>query len=248
MITLSQLQKSFGDHHVLRGIDLRVEKGQTTVIIGPSGSGKTTLLRCVNLLEIPNGGEISIGDHNVSFDEHNGLTPREMTSFRKQTGMVFQNYNLFPHKTALENVTEGQLVVLRRPKKEAEDKAIALLKKVGLSEHINKYPHQLSGGQQQRVGIARAMAMDPEVILFDEPTSALDPELVGEVLEVMKDLASAGMTMIVVTHEMSFAHHVADQVIFMAEGQIIEKGTPDYVFEQSENPRLLQFLKRLKSE
>lgn len=248
MITLTQLHKFFGEHEVLRGIDLSVKQGQTTVIIGPSGSGKTTLLRCINLLEMPNIGELSIGDKKVSFGDKKTLAPREVTLIRKQTGMVFQNYNLFPHKTALENVTEGQLVVLKRSKKEANDKAVQLLKKVGLEKHINKYPHQLSGGQQQRVGIARAMAMDPQVILFDEPTSALDPELVGEVLKVMKDLASEGMTMVVVTHEMSFAQHVADQVIFMADGHIVEGGAPDYVFEQSKNPRLLQFLNRLKSE
>jgi cystine transport system ATP-binding protein len=249
MIRISNLHKAFGSNEVLKGIDLAMEKGQTTVIIGPSGSGKTTLLRCLNLLEFPNQGELTIDQMKLKFGkEEKPLRTKEVTSFRQQTGMVFQNYNLFPHKTALENVMEGQLIVLRRPKGEAETRARELLTKVGLEQHMDKYPHQLSGGQQQRVGIARAMAMDPKVILFDEPTSALDPELVGEVLKVMKDLASEGMTMVVVTHEMSFARNVADQVVFMADGELVEKGTPQHVFDTSNNPRLLQFLNRLKSE
>ncbi|HET6871657.1 MAG TPA: amino acid ABC transporter ATP-binding protein, partial [Sporolactobacillaceae bacterium] len=239
MIRISNLHKAFGSNEVLKGIDLAMEKGQTTVIIGPSGSGKTTLLRCLNLLELPNQGELTIDQMKLKFGkEEKPLRTKEVTAFRQQTGMVFQNYNLFPHKTALENVMEGQLIVLRRPKGEAETRARELLMKVGLEQHMDKYPHQLSGGQQQRVGIARAMAMDPKVILFDEPTSALDPELVGEVLKVMKDLASEGMTMVVVTHEMSFAQNVADQVVFMADGELVEKGTPQHVFDTSNNPRL----------
>ena len=249
MITIDNLHKAFGSNEVLKGIDLTMEKGQTTVIIGPSGSGKTTLLRCLNLLELPNKGTLTIDQTALKFGEQERpLRTKEVTVFRQQTGMVFQNYNLFPHKTALENVMEGQLIVLRRSKGEAESRARELLTKVGLEQHMEKYPHQLSGGQQQRVGIARAMAMDPKVLLFDEPTSALDPELVGEVLKVMKDLASEGMTMVVVTHEMAFAQNVADQVVFMTDGELIENGTPDHVFNASQNPRLLQFLNRLKSE
>jgi cystine transport system ATP-binding protein len=249
MITISNLHKAFGSNDVLKGIDLTIEKGQTTVIIGPSGSGKTTLLRCLNLLELPNKGTLTIDQTTLKFGEHEKpFRTKEITAFRQQTGMVFQNYNLFPHKTALENVMEGQLIVLKRSKEVAESRARELLIKVGLEQHMDKYPHQLSGGQQQRVGIARAMAIDPKVLLFDEPTSALDPELVGEVLKVIKDLAVEGMTMVVVTHEMAFASNVADQVVFMADGELVEKGTPKHVFSESENPRLLQFLNRLKSE
>jgi L-cystine transport system ATP-binding protein len=249
MIKISNLHKAFGSNEVLKGIDLTIEKGQTTVIIGPSGSGKTTLLRCLNLLELPNQGTLTIDQTALKFDvNEKPFRTKEITAFRQQTGMVFQNYNLFPHKNALENVMEGQLIVLKRPKEEAESRARELLIKVGLEQHMDKYPHQLSGGQQQRVGIARAMAMDPKVLLFDEPTSALDPELVGEVLKVMKDLSAEGMTMVVVTHEMAFALNVADQVVFMSDGELVEKGTPHHVFSVSENPRLLQFLNRIKPE
>lgn len=245
MIKLENLYKSFGEIDVLKGIDLEVEKGKTAVIIGPSGSGKTTLLRCLNLLEIPNQGSITIGEKKLQFQSGTKLKPTQMTLFRQQTGMVFQSYNLFPHLTVVENVMEGQVVVLKRSKSEAKKRSLDLLAKVGLSDRAEMYPHQLSGGQQQRVGIARAMAMDPKVLLFDEPTSALDPELVGDVLKVMKDLAEEGMTMVVVTHEMEFARDVADQVIFMDQGLIAEKGTPEEIFTLSTNPRTQQFLNKV---
>ncbi|KQL54022.1 arginine ABC transporter ATP-binding protein [Heyndrickxia shackletonii] len=245
MITIEKLYKKFDDLEVLKGIDVTLEKGKTAVIIGPSGSGKTTLLRCLNLLEIPDSGKITLGTKKIEFIPSTKLKTREMMTFRKQTGMVFQGYNLFPHLTAIENIMEGQIVVLKRSKEEARKKALTLLEKVGLKDRGDMYPHQLSGGQQQRIGIARAMAMDPEVLLFDEPTSALDPELVGEVLKVMKDLAKEGMTMVIVTHEMKFAHDVADQVIFMDQGIVMENGTPDEVFDHSNNPRLLQFLNKV---
>lgn len=245
MIHVENLHKQFHDVEVLRGIDLSIEKGKTAVIIGPSGSGKTTLLRCLNLLEIPDAGKITLGNKTINLSEKNKLSSSEITSFRGQTGMVFQNYNLFPHLTAVENVMEGQVIVLKRSKAEARKKALYLLEKVGLKDRADMYPHQLSGGQQQRVGIARAMAMDPAVLLFDEPTSALDPELVGEVLKVMKDLAEEGMTMVVVTHEMQFARDVADQVIFMDQGTVIEKGTPQEIFQNSQNKRMAQFLNKV---
>ncbi|MBS4172957.1 amino acid ABC transporter ATP-binding protein [Bacillus sp. FJAT-49736] len=245
MIKIEKLYKRFGELEVLKGIDLALEKGKTAVIIGPSGSGKTTLLRCLNLLEIPDNGKITLGKIATEFTPQTKRKSREIMAFRKQTGMVFQSYNLFPHLTALENIMEGQVVVLKRSKGEARKKAMTLLEKVGLGDRGDMYPHQLSGGQQQRIGIARAMAMDPEVLLFDEPTSALDPELVGEVLKVMKDLANEGMTMVIVTHEMKFAQDVADQVIFMDQGIVMEKGTPDEVFEKSTNQRLMQFLNKV---
>jgi cystine transport system ATP-binding protein len=245
MISVENLHKRFGELEVLKGISLSIDKGKTAVIIGPSGSGKTTFLRCLNLLETPDQGNITLGEKSVEFSGKTRLSSSAITSFRQQTGMVFQNYNLFPHLTALENVMEGQVVVLKREKSAAREKALMLLEKVGLKNRADMYPHQLSGGQQQRVGIARAMAMDPAVLLFDEPTSALDPELVGEVLKVMKNLAEEGMTMVVVTHEMSFARNVADQVIFMDQGIIVEKGTPDEIFGKSQNPRMAQFLNKV---
>jgi L-cystine transport system ATP-binding protein len=245
MIHINNLHKNFGTLEVLKGIDLTIPKGKTAVVIGPSGSGKTTLLRCLNLLEIPNQGSIELGSQTLIFEENKKLKAKELVSFRKSTGMVFQSYNLFPHLTALENVMEGQTTVLKRSKSEAETKARALLDKVGLKDRAEMYPHQLSGGQQQRVGIARAMAIDPDVLLFDEPTSALDPELVGEVLKVMKDLSKENMTMVIVTHEMNFAKDVADQVIFMDQGVIVEKGTPEEVFEHTQNQRTLQFLNKV---
>lgn len=247
MITVRGLYKSFADLEVLKGIDLTVDKGETIVIIGPSGSGKTTFLRCLNLLEIPSAGTVGIGDMNMTFSDGHHYKAKDITAFRKKTGMVFQGYHLFPHKTAVENVMEGQIVVLKKPKAEAHEVAMDLLKKVGLEEHANKYPHQLSGGQEQRVGIARAMAMNPDVLLFDEPTSALDPELVGEVLKVMKDLAKEGMTMVVVTHEMGFAREVSDRVIFMDGGHIIEQGTPEEIFNKTKNERTMQFLNRIRN-
>jgi cystine transport system ATP-binding protein len=245
MIHVKNVHKRFDKLEVLRGIDLQVKQGETVVIIGPSGSGKTTLLRCLNLLEVPTEGTISLGDATLHFSPNAKMKPQDMVAFRKQTGMVFQGYNLFPHMTALENVMEGPVTVQKRSKQEAQQKAIQLLEKVGLGDRVHMYPHQLSGGQQQRVGIARAMALDPKVLLFDEPTSALDPELVGEVLKVMKELAQEGMTMVVVTHEMQFAREVADKVVFIDQGQIIEEGSPEHVFEQSENERVHQFLNRI---
>ncbi|AAK81259.1 cystine transport system ATP-binding protein [Clostridium acetobutylicum] len=242
MITISNLHKSFGNTEILKGIDLNVNKGETTVIIGPSGSGKTTLLRCINLLETPNKGSITVGNSSIDFDNNNSFYTSDVINLRKKTGMVFQSFNLFPHMTVLQNIMEGQVTVLKRSKSEARKKALLLLEKVGLSEKQDQYPHELSGGQQQRVAIARAMAMDPEVLLFDEPTSALDPELEAEVLKVMKELSNEGMTMIVVTHKMSFAKDAAHRVIFMDNGTIIEAGTPEHVFTASTNPRVKQFL------
>ncbi len=240
MISIKGLKKRFDKLEVLKGMNVDVKKGQVIVLIGPSGSGKTTFLRCLNALELPNEGSVSIGENNVNFN--NKVSKQEIINLRRQTGMVFQTYNLFPHMTALENVMEGPAVVQKRNKTETRDKAIKLLEKVGLGDKIDYYPFQLSGGQQQRVGIARALAIEPEVMLFDEPTSALDPELVGEVLKVMKDLAEEGMTMVVVTHEMRFAKEAADKVIFMEDGYIVEEGTPQEVFEAPKHERTRQFL------
>ncbi|MTH54479.1 ATP-binding cassette domain-containing protein [Bacillus mangrovi] len=247
MIKLEQIHKSFGTLHVLKGIDLTIERGKTAVIIGPSGSGKTTLLRCLNLLEVPDTGTITLGSETIEFSADKQLKTSAVAGFRQQTGMVFQNYNLFPHLTAIQNVMEGQLTVKGIAKAEARKYAAAQLEKVGLADKADMYPHQLSGGQQQRVGIARAMAMDPDVLLFDEPTSALDPELVGEVLKVMKNLANEGMTMVIVTHEMQFARDAADLVIFMDEGAVIEAGTPEEVFDRTKNARTLQFLNKVQA-
>ncbi|QLY80441.1 amino acid ABC transporter ATP-binding protein [Clostridium intestinale] len=243
MIKIKGLMKRFGDNLILKNVSLDINKGETVVIIGPSGSGKTTFLRCINLLEIPNDGEIHLGENNLIFkDKNKVVSQKEILELRKHTGMVFQSFNLFPHKTVEENIIEGQITVLKRGKGEAISKSDELLSKVGLSDKKKSYPHELSGGQQQRVAIARAMAMDPAVILFDEPTSALDPELEVEVLNVMKDLAREGMTMIVVTHKMSFARDVANKVVFMDNGIIVEEGTPNYIFKESKNERLRQFL------
>lgn len=242
MINIKDLHKSFGKSEILKGIDLEINKGETVVIIGPSGSGKTTLLRCINLLETPERGAISIGKSQIQFSENTDPVQSEVLALRKQTGMVFQGFYLFPHMTVIENIMEGQVTVLKRPKDEAKSKALKLLEKVGLIDKSNEYPYQLSGGQQQRVAIARAMAMEPSVLLFDEPTSALDPELAGEVLKVMKELAHEGMTMVVVTHKMSFAKDAANKVIFMEQGSIVEMGTPEYIFKNTENERLKQFL------
>ncbi|WP_058830077.1 amino acid ABC transporter ATP-binding protein [Paenibacillus polymyxa] len=248
MIQIRNIHKSFGSLEVLKGIDVTLDKGKVLVIIGPSGSGKTTLLRCLNLLEVPGQGEIQVGDIALSFAKGTKLRQENILALRKRTGMVFQSYNLFPHMTAVQNVMEGQVTVQKKSKDEARKRALELLKKVGLADKAESYPHQLSGGQQQRVGIARAMAVEPEVLLFDEPTSALDPELVGEVLKVMKQLAVEGMTMVIVTHEMKFAAEVADHVILMDQGVIIEQGTPYQVLEQPTSPRAIQFLNRLSGE
>ncbi len=247
MIEIKNLHKQFGQTEVLKGIDLKIEEGNTVCIIGPSGSGKTTLLRCLNLLEAPTKGTIKLGKFSLDFQEKKPVPKDQVVKFRQQTGMVFQGYNLFPHMTALENVMEGLVYVRKQDKEASRTKALQLLEKVGLSERANHYPSQLSGGQQQRVGIARAMAMEPEVLLFDEPTSALDPELVGEVLKVMKELAKEGMTMVVVTHEMNFAREAADKIVFIDKGVIVEEGTPQQIFEHTGNERTLQFLNKLCS-
>jgi len=247
VIEIENLHKKFGQTEVLKGIDLKIEEGNTVCIIGPSGSGKTTLLRCLNLLEMPTKGTIKLGKYSLDFQDKKQVPKDRIIKFRQQTGMVFQGYYLFPHMTALENVMEGLLIVRKQDKELSRTKALHLLEKVGLKERANHYPSQLSGGQQQRVGIARAMAMEPEVLLFDEPTSALDPELVGEVLKVMKELAKEGMTMVVVTHEMNFAREAADKVVFIDNGVIVEEGTPQQIFENTEHARTLQFLNKLCS-
>lgn len=245
MIQLTDISKSYGKNAVLKSIDLTINKGEVVVILGPSGSGKTTLLRCVNYLEKPNGGEIAIGDYRVQCKR---ATKKEIHELRQRSAMVFQQYNLFKHKTAIENVMEGLVVVKKMPKAEARQKSIDLLEKVGLADKLDAYPSQLSGGQQQRVGIARALALEPEVILFDEPTSALDPELVGEVLAVIRKIAKEGITMIVVTHEMGFARDVANHVVFMDEGVIVEQGPPSELFHHPREERTKQFLKRITPE
>ena len=237
MIEIKGLCKSFGDHEVLKGIDQNVEEGEVLCIVGPSGSGKSTMLRCINRLEEPTGGEIYIDGELV--------TEKNVDAMRTKMGMVFQSFNLFPHKSVLENLTIGPINVKKADKKKSEEKGLALLERVGLAEKAAEYPRNLSGGQQQRVAIARALAMDPEVMLFDEPTSALDPEMVGEVLDVMKSLAKEGMTMIVVTHEMGFAKEVADKVIFMDGGYIVEQGTPDEVLNHPQMDRTKDFLSKV---
>ncbi|MEI4803470.1 amino acid ABC transporter ATP-binding protein [Bacillus sp. FJAT-51639] len=244
MISIQHLQKSFGDNTVLQQIDMNVDKGEVVVIIGPSGSGKTTLLRCLNVLETPNSGVIRIGDETLDFSKK--VTKQGIVNLRTQTGMVFQHHNLFPHFTARENVMEGLVTVKKVSKEKAKEKAEYFLRKVGLGDKMDLYPFQLSGGQQQRVGIARALAMEPQVILFDEPTSALDPELVQEVLKVMRELAQEGMTMVIVTHEMRFAHQIANRVIFMDGGVIVEQGTPEEVLVHPKEERTKKFLQMLQ--
>ncbi len=245
MLEINNVHKSFGKNQILKGVDLKVEKGDIIVILGPSGSGKTTLLRCINFLERAEEGTINFDEIHTSFK---GASKQDISRIRKRTGFVFQNYNLFANKTALQNVTEGLIVGRKIPKEEAIRRGKQALDKVGLSDRYDYYPSQLSGGQQQRVGIARAIAAEPDVILFDEPTSALDPELVGEVLGVMKSLAKEGATMIVVTHEMSFAQDVANEVVFMDNGVIVEKGTPSELFSRPKDERTIQFLKRILRE
>lgn len=245
MIEIKGIHKSFGKNHVLKGIDLQVNKGEVIVIVGPSGSGKTTLLRSINFLEHADDGELTVGDLQVNLKH---ATKKEVLQIRRRTAMVFQSFNLFKNKTVLENVMEGLIVSQNIPKKQAEEISRKILEKVGLAEKYDAYPNQISGGQQQRVGIARALALNPEVILFDEPTSALDPELVGEVLSVMKKVAKEGQTMVVVTHEMSFARDIANKVIFIDGGVIVEQGTPDDIFLHPKEERTKLFLKRLLPE
>ncbi|MDF2536497.1 MAG: ectoine/hydroxyectoine transporter ATP-binding protein EhuA [Bacillales bacterium] len=245
MLIVKNLEKRFGEQIALTNINVSFEKGKTTAIIGPSGSGKTTLLRCLNLLEIANKGEITFDDQVIDFSNHKALKAKETLAFCQKSAMVFQSFNLFPNLTVLENITIGLTNVQKKSKMDAKIIAEELLEKVGLADRVDNYPHQLSGGQQQRVAIARAVALQPEFILFDEPTSALDPELVGEVLAVMRDLSKSGMTMIVVTHEMKFAEECADHVVFMDKGEIVEQGSSDAIFHQSNNPRFKQFLNRM---
>jgi cystine transport system ATP-binding protein len=243
LVSVTGVEKTFGDHHVLRGVDFEVLRGSVTVLIGPSGSGKTTVLRTLNALEIPEAGIVRVDDVSVDFGA--GATKKQHVALRGQSGMVFQSHNLFPHMTVIQNLMEGPVTVQRRPAAEVREEALALLQRVGLAEKADAYPFQLSGGQQQRVGIARALAQQPKLILFDEPTSALDPELVGEVLAVMRDLAAEGWTMVVVTHEIRFAQSVADQVLFLDGGVVLERGRPGDVLVQPKEPRTQQFLKRV---
>lgn len=249
MIKVENVNKSFGTLEVLKGVNLTVAPGEVVVVIGPSGSGKSTLLRCMNYLEKINCGRIYIDGKLIGLREINGrlldAPAREVYKMRADIGMVFQRFNLFPHMTVLENLIEAPVLVRKISKQEAAERALKLLEKVGLSDKANSYPAHLSGGQQQRVAIARALAMEPKIMLFDEPTSALDPELVGEVLAVMKDLAKEGMTMVVVTHEMGFAKEVADRVIFMDEGKIMEEGIPSQIFTNPKHPRTREFLSKI---
>ena len=239
VIELSHLEKSFGENKVLRDINLAVTRGEVISVIGSSGSGKSTMLRCINLLEIPTGGNIYYNGANIQSKEI------KLTEYRSKVEMVFQQFNLFNNMTALDNCVKPQMIVLKRSRAEAEAIAREYIEKVGMSAYVNAKPSQLSGGQKQRIAIARALSMNPEVILFDEPTSALDPEMVGEVLEVMKDLAKSGYTMIVVTHEMGFAREVSDRVIFMDGGYIVEEDTPDEIFKNPKQERTKEFLSRV---
>lgn len=239
MISVKNLSKNFGDLQVLKNVSLDIQKGEKVIIVGPSGSGKSTLLRCLNLLEIPTSG-------NIIFD-NTDITDKkcDINRIRRRMGMVFQNFNLFPHMTVLENISLAPVMTKRLSKAEADKKAKSLLERVGLSDKANAYPSQLSGGQKQRIAIVRALAMDPDVMLFDEPTSALDPEMVGEVLEVMRELAENNMTMVVVTHEMAFAREAGTRVLFMDEGNILEDASPKEFFENPKNPRLKEFLSKI---
>ncbi|WP_099040902.1 amino acid ABC transporter ATP-binding protein [Mycobacterium neglectum] len=237
------VRKAFGDNKVLNGVSFEVAQGSATTIIGPSGSGKTTLLRALNALDVPDAGVIRVGDVELDFSKP--VAKDQLRAYRAQSGFVFQSHNLFPHKTALQNVTEGPIVVQKRPKEAAEAEAAELLDQVGLAEKKDQYPFQLSGGQQQRVGIARALALKPKVVLFDEPTSALDPELVGEVLSVIRDLAVEGWTLVIVTHEIQFARQVSDQVLFTDRGVILEQGPPSEVIGDPKEERTRQFLDRI---
>jgi len=250
LLRIVQLRKSFGEHEVLAGIDLEIMRGETVSVIGPSGSGKTTLLRCINYLEKPSGGEIHIDGKLIGVrPDHGGyvhLSDRELAEERREIGFVFQRFNLFPHLTALENVTIAPRKVLGLTRAEAETLGREMLEKVGLGHKLADYPERLSGGQQQRVAIARVLAMQPKLMLFDEATSALDPELIGEVLRVMRQLAEEGRTMVIVTHEIQFAGEVSDRIVFMDEGRIVEAGPPDEILYRSRHPRTKVFLSRIQ--
>ncbi|MBP1048145.1 amino acid ABC transporter ATP-binding protein [Enterococcus sp. BWM-S5] len=239
MIDIQQLYKDFGEVHVLKGIEYQVKKGEVTVIIGPSGSGKSTFLRCLNLLEVPTSGKIFFEETDIT-DKKN-----DIFKMREKMGMVFQQFNLFPNMTVMENLILSPMKVKKMTREAAEEIAWKLLKKVGLEEKAADYPQSLSGGQQQRIAIARALAMEPDIMLFDEPTSALDPEMVGEVLNVMKELVDEGMTMVIVTHEMGFAREVGDTILFMDEGMIVEQGLPEQVFDHPQNSRTADFLSKV---
>lgn len=239
MIRVNNLHKSFEKNEVLKGINEHIEKGEVVVVIGPSGSGKSTFLRCLNLLEVPTSGEIIFEGKNITDKKV------DINKIREKMGMAFQQFNLFPHKTVLDNLTIAPIKVKGVSKADAEKKAKELLDRVGLLNKADAYPSSLSGGQKQRIAIARALAMDPDVMLFDEPTSALDPEMVGEVLNVMKELAKEGMTMVVVTHEMGFAREVGDRILFMDKGNIMEEGTPEEIFSNPKNPRTIDFLSKV---
>ena len=243
MLEIHDLQKSFGDLHVLRGINLNIQKGDVVAVLGSSGSGKTTLLRCMNFLEHADAGTMVFDGQQVELSR---ITHAQIHALRRRTGFVFQNYNLFANKTALQNVTEGLIIARKMPRRRAEEIARAALVKVGMDDRADYYPSQLSGGQQQRVAIARAIAADPEIIYFDEPTSALDPELTGEVLAVMRSLAGEGRTMLVVTHEMDFARHAANRVVFMEQGVIVEQNTAEAFFNDPQQPRTKEFLQTYK--
>jgi L-cystine transport system ATP-binding protein len=245
LIHLTNLHKKFGNKEVLRGIDLLVEDGKTVAVIGPSGSGKTTLLRCLNCLERADEGELAIDNFHISLKKHSG---RDTLSVRRKTGMVFQQYNLFRNMTALRNVELGLRAVQKKKQSQAEQEAKSALIRVGLEEYFNQYPSELSGGQQQRVGIARAVALNPRIILFDEPTSALDPEWIGEVLGVIKQLSDQGQTMLIVSHEMNFVRKIADHVVFIDEGLVVEEGTPDDIFIRPQKERTVQFLKAITDD
>lgn len=238
MIVIKDLHKSYGSNEILKGIDLHIKKSEVVVVIGPSGSGKSTLLRCVNYLEVPTSGTITINNETIT-------RKTNINHIRADVGMVFQHFNLFPHMTVLDNITVAPINVRKKSVKEAEAKAMELLDRVGLADKAKAYPDQLSGGQQQRVAIARALAMEPQVMLFDEPTSALDPEMVNEVLDVMRDLAQEGMTMMCVTHEMGFARQVADRVLFVDQGKILEDTTPSQLFEAPKHERTKEFLAKI---
>lgn len=239
MIYVKDLHKYYGKNEVLKGIDEHISKGEVVVVIGPSGSGKSTFLRCLNLLEVPTKGQITFEGEDITSKSTN------INKVREKMGMVFQQFNLFPHKTVMENICMAPIKVKNIEKEKAEMKALELLNRVGLADKANAYPASLSGGQKQRIAIARALAMEPDVMLFDEPTSALDPEMVGEVLNVMKDLAKEGMTMVVVTHEMGFAREVGDRILFVDQGKILEEGTPEEIFENPKNPRTIDFLSKV---